>query len=228
MYAMKNSLTGMVKWGFVAPVLFSALAVTSVPAQATAGDLYAGANYGRAEMKDGGACSVVGLVLNKGYTCSADDKNDAWRLFGGYEVIDNLAAEFSYAQFARTSATASGTAKGTTTSVTATSTFRAKGPIFSVVGTLPVTQGFGLIGRIGIFHWKVESAAVTSTGTNPISRDDTKPGFEINNVGLGLKYSISKIMDVRLEWDRYKDVGNTLLTGQADIDFLSLGLLYKF
>jgi OOP family OmpA-OmpF porin len=227
MYAMKSSLASLVKWGVVAPVLFSALSVTSAPVLATAGDLYAGANYGKAELKDGGVCSTIDLALNKGHTCSAGGKNNAWRLFGGYEVIDYLAVELSYAQFDRARGTASGTAKGTATSATATGSFKAKGPVFSVVGTLPVTQGFGLIGRIGIFHWKVETAAATSTGTT-ISRDDTKPGFEINNVGLGVKYSINKVMDVRVEWDRYKDVGNTLLTGQADIDFVSLGLLYKF
>jgi OOP family OmpA-OmpF porin len=228
MYAMRNSLASMVKWGVVAPVLFSALAVTSAPAQATAGDLYAGANYGRAEMKDLGTCSTAALVLNRGYTCSADDKTNAWRLFGGYEVIDHLAVEFAYAQFARTDATASGTAKGSATAVTATSNFKAKGPIISAVGLLPVTKDFGLLGRVGIFHWKVETTAATSNGSNVISASDTKPGFEINNIGLGLMYSVSKIMDVRLEWDRYKDVGNTLGTGQADIDFVSLGLVYKF
>ena len=219
MYAKKGSLAGIVRWWTLMSSLFLGLTAASGPVQADV--LYAGVNYGNTKMKDKSACGTAGLVLSPGYTCSLDDKDNGWKLLGGFEFMENVAVELSYANFGKATASASGSG------VTASSDLKAKGFTFAFVGTLPVTKEFGLIGRIGTYRWNVESSASTSSGTS-ISRKDTKPGFTFDNIGIGLKYSINKIMDVRMEWERFKDVGNTLLTGQSDIDFLSIGLVYKF
>jgi len=92
----------------------------------------------------------------------------------------------------------------------------------------PVTKKFGLLGRIGIKRWRVQNSASASDGTNTNQRDDTKPGFAFDSIGVGVRYGITETLDARLEWERFKDVGNTNLTGSGDIDLLSLGLVYKF
>lgn len=226
MYAENRSLTGMVRWSALAPALFLGLAVTSIPAQA--GDLYAGVNYGNLKMKDKGACGTAGVVLNSGYSCTSSDNSDnVAKLFGGYQLMENLGFELGYVSFSETTASASGTAKGTATSVTAKTKFKSKGFVFGVVGTLPVTNEFGFIGRLGIHRWNVQSEATTSAGTSALAKD-TKPGFAFDNIGVGAKYSFSKTMDVRMEWERYLDVGDDHITGQTNIDTVTLGLVFKF
>lgn len=220
----KCLLENSVAWGVV-PALFLGLAA-SVPAQADG--LYAGVSYGNSKMKDNGACGAMRNVLNAGYSCTSSDNTDnAWKLVGGYVFMENLAFELSYNNFGKTTTNASGTAKNTSTSVTASSDFKAKGLSLAAVGTLPVTKQFGIIGRIGILRWNVESSASTSSGGS-VSAKDTKPGFTFDNIGVGFQYGINETMDVRVEWERFKDVGDAHITGQSDIDVLSLGLVYKF
>jgi hypothetical protein len=216
----KRLFENSVAWGVV-PALLLGLAA-SVPVQA--GDLYAGVGFGNAKMKDNNTCGVASSLLGGGLACtSTDNTNNGLKLVGGYQLNDILGFELSYLKFGGTSANA----RSTSTSVTAATKFDADGFAFSGVGTLPVTKDFSIIGRVGIFRWKVQSEASIPGGGSTLARD-TKPGFTIDNVGVGIKYGFSKTMDMRVEWERYKDVGNTLTTGSSDIDLISLGLLFKF
>lgn len=227
MHERKYSPTKISTWRVLASALLLTSMVVSIPAEGEG--LYAGASFGSTKVKDGGACSTAGLVLKSGYSCSSDNKDTGWKLFGGYELNKNLAFEFSYIDFGKFTASANGTGKNTSTSATASSNFKAKGWIsFDAVGMLPLTKDFGLIGRIGINRWRVDTSASASDGSNSGRRKDTKQGFAFDNIGVGLKYGFNENMDLRLEWERFKDVGNTLLTGSGDIDLLSLGLVYKF
>lgn len=224
MYAENRSLAGMVKWGALAPVLFLSLAISSVPAQAAAGDLYAGMNYGNLKTKDKGACSAAVSVFSSGYTCTGTDNRDnVAKLFGGYEFMENVAVELGYVSFGETTATV----RNSASTVTANTKFKAKGFVFAFVGTLPVTKELGFIGRIGTYRWNVQSEATTSAGNSALAKD-TKPGFALDNIGVGAKYSFSKTMDVRMEWERYIDVGSSHITGQTNIDTVTIGLMIKF
>ncbi len=223
MCGKKCLLKNLVAWGMV-PALLLGLAA-SVPVQA--GDLYAGVGVGQAKMKDTRACGTARNLLNDGYSCtSTDDTNRALKLVGGYQLMDILGFELSYLNLGGTTANASGTAKGTTTAATAKTEFESKGFAFAAVGTLPVTKDFAVIGRVGIFRWNVESTA-SIPGGGSVKAKDTKPGFTFDNIGVGFKYGISKTMDMRVEWERFKDVGDTHITGQGDIDLITLGLLFK-
>ena len=216
----KCLLENSVAWRVV-PVLLLGLAAFA-PAQA--GDLYAGVGFGNAKMVDNNTCGAARSLLGSGYTCtSTDNTNNGLKLVGGYQLMDVLGFELSYLNFGGTTANAT----STSTSVTAKTTFDVEGFAFAGVGTLPVTKDFGLIGRVGISRWKVQSEASIPGGGSALARD-TKPGFTIDNVGVGFKYGISKTMDMRVEWERFKDVGNTLITGSSDIDLITLGLLFKF
>ena len=46
--------------------------------------------------------------------------------------------------------------------------------------------------------------------------------------GLGGEFSFSGRFGVRLEWNRYAEVGSEDLTGDTDIELISLGLRYNF
>lgn len=222
MYAKKRSMTVWLKWGMLAPVLAFSIA----PAVVQAGSLYAGIGFGNAKLDGQGACGTLKPLLNKGYTCSQDDKDTSWKILGGYQLMRYLAFELAYENLGTATASATGTATGTSTAATGSSRYEATGFNFSALGLLPITNELGAFFRFGTFRWNMDASA--STPSRSISPKDTKPGFTPNNVGLGLKYSVNKTIDVRFEWERFKDIGDTDITGQADIDRTSLGLIYKF
>jgi len=46
--------------------------------------------------------------------------------------------------------------------------------------------------------------------------------------GLGAKYNLSSNVALRLEWQRYYDVGDSSITGKSNIEVWSLGIVLKF
>jgi hypothetical protein len=97
---------------------------------------------------------------------------------------------------------------------------RGQGVNLSFVGTLPLSQSFGLNGKVGaIYGW-------TKTGGN------AAPGFATgNDRGLGLSYGIgltsavNRNVDLRLDWDRYR---MKFTTGRDDVDLATVGVAFKF
>lgn len=90
---------------------------------------------------------------------------------------------------------------------------------FVGVGTLPITDQFGLLGKLGGFAWSIYNEAGT--------------GFDHNENGLsfamgaGFKYDIIERVGIRFEWERFWDVGNSVV-GTSDVDMFTIGGLYRF
>jgi opacity protein-like surface antigen len=79
-------------------------------------------------------------------------------------------------------------------------------------------SGLSALARGGLFIWKAElkapGASTDATGTSL-------------TYGLGLKFDFNRDFSARVEWQRYKDVGDVNKTNQADIDFLGASFLYR-
>lgn len=226
MYVKKSSLAGMVRRGALSPVLF--LGLVLAPALTQAEGLYAGANYGNTKLKKETFCNGLDAVYDPGFSCSVDNKDEGWRLYGGNHLMKNFAVEFGYLSLGKYGTKSKGTITGTP--VTGTAEFKAKGFNLAFLGILPVTKEFSFVGRIGIFRWNVKTSGIVSGGgaTVTASAKDTYPGFTPNNIGVGVMYDFSKTMSVRVEWERFVDIGNTDITDSANVDLLSVGLVYKF
>ena len=89
----------------------------------------------------------------------------------------------------------------------------------AATGTLPVTDEFGFIGKLGGLFWGVYS----ETGLG-FERDDTGVSFAM---GAGVKYDITPNVGIRFEWERFWQVGNSTI-GESDIDMFTVGGLYRF
>jgi len=200
---------------------------------------YLGVGGGRSHFRNPGECSDVGSTfLNPGFSCNLDDTGNAWKVFAGYQFSKYGASEVGYLDLGKASLSASGTANAFTNSLnplvaTGTPTsiggdFKATGWNVSLVGTLPVTEKFGLLGRIGALWWKarldplVSASGVGIAGASQ-SATGTKPTF-----GVGLKYDFAGNVGLRAEWERFKDVGKPDTTGQTDFDLWSASILYRF
>jgi OOP family OmpA-OmpF porin len=149
-----------------------------------------------------------------GFTGSIDDSDTGWKLGAGYRFHRNVAVELSYADL--------GEAKGSGTvgAQSLTGTVEASAIAISAVGILPINDAVSLTGRLGMASW--DSEAKGTLGSTAVSDKDsgTDPVF-----GIGARYSFSKNVAARVEWDRYADIDDE---GPSDVDLLSVGVVFQF
>lgn len=191
---------------FVAAAMASALSL-STPATAGFFDLtlapYLGGSLGQA---------TSDVPCSAGTSC--DDTGNAWKIFGGLEVNEYISMEVGYADMGEVKYTGA-----------LTGTRDVNGMTMQVVGTLALNEQFTLIGKggFGILHSDIKGSA-PGPRTNV---EDTDLEWML---GLGAQYNFTPSVGLRLEWERYFEVGgkDATSTGEADIDLITAGLVFKF
>lgn len=92
---------------------------------------------------------------------------------------------------------------------------KAKGPFLEALGMIPLSDQFSVFGKIGAIR-----AWVTS-GSAEVS--DNKTVF-----GYGANWNFHRSLTSRLEWERFRKLGDKDVTGESDVDFLSFSLIWKY
>jgi len=166
---------------------------------------YLGGGIGQSQAKDG--CTGVG-----GPGVSCDDKDTAYKIFGGYQVNRNFAAEFGYSDLGKV---------------------KASGPLGSVdiksnawdltaVGAFALANQFSVFGRLGFYRSETKLGGLGSGKKN--TTDVTYGG--------GVQYDFSRNLGVRGEWQRYSKVkarnDANGAEGDSDVDVLGVSLIYRF
>jgi OOP family OmpA-OmpF porin len=196
----------MKKASLIAIVSITAAAFAApAAAQMRAADgkgFYVGAALGQSDFKDG--CSDVAAP---GVSC--DNKDTAWKFFGGYQFNRNFAAELGYTDLGKISASAPGV----------TAEIKASAWELDAVGLLPFASQFAGYGRLGLYYGKTE-------GTSNVipSESDSNTGL---TWGLGLQWDPMAKLGLRVEYQQYHDIGGDN-TGKGNINVLSLGALWRF
>lgn len=171
---------------------------------------YVGASLGQTKVKDG-CTELTGALF---VVASCDDKDTAWKIFGGYQFNRNLGVEVGYTELGKITAT--GTVLGVPFSAKGT----AKGLEVLGVATFPINEQFAVYGKAGLFRWDAD-ASVTVNPLPPLGASDK--GTDLT-YGLGLKYNFTKNVAARLEWQRYNDVGDD----NTKVNVIGAGLVFKF
>lgn len=97
---------------------------------------------------------------------------------------------------------------------------RGQGINLSLVGTVPLGQSIGLNGKVGaIYGWTKTDG---TGGPGFATGDDDGLGL---SYGAGLTFAVSRTVDLRLDWDRYR---MKFATGRDDVDFATVGVQFKF
>lgn len=130
-----------------------------------------------------------------------DNEEFAWRAFGGYQANRYLGAEFGYHDLGRQ------VIGGTTVDASAWEAV--------AVGRLPIVDRLSAYGKLGGYMGRSHGG-----GFNEKNTDLT--------YGLGAEYDFTRNIAVRGEWQRYTDLGGGGLGAKADLDVVSLGVLYRF
>ena len=139
---------------------------------------YLGGGIGQSKAKDG--CTG----LPSGVSC--DDKDTAFRIFGGYQFHRNYSAELGYADLGKIKASAPGISIDVKTTAWD----------LSAIGVFPVANQFSVFGRLGFFNSETKLGGSASGKKN--TTDLT--------YGLGVQYDFNRNLGVRGEWQRYANV----------------------
>lgn len=186
-------------------LLAIAMLSAAFAAHAQGQGFYVGGHLGQAQAK-----STCDDFRGPGISC--DDSDMSWKILGGYRVNRHFAAELGYIDFGEFKATGPG------------GTASAKASAFDLVavGILPIADRFSVYGKLGAYHGTVDAKVRTFTLNGDASDDSTNLTY-----GVGAGFDMARNLTLRAEWQQYKDVGGSE-TVKADIDVISLGVLFRF
>lgn len=176
---------------------------------------YAGFGFGQSRYRD--VASYISDEVGSGATVASDSPtSEGWKIYGGYQFNKYLGAEGGYANLNDMRAT------GAVTGGTHRTNVDTDAWTLAAVGTLPLTEKFSVIGKVGAAYMLADIKTWKSTNnqnTNPsdFSADD---GYE-PYYGVGVSYAMLDNLSLRAEWERFdrKDL---------NIDLLTAGMVVKF
>lgn len=188
------------------------------------------------------------LVQEQRRLVGGDDKDTAWKFFGGYNFNKYFAAEAAYANLGQAAATI------VTEDISAISShptgvdgewrgssrtdlsLRAHGVSIAARGNLPVTSFFSVFAKVGGFYygtelgrgWEVNgSQFVDEWLPDDRSFEDTvtDSGFTWM-YGVGLGFDFAERWGVNLEYESYQDIEYSV--GKDNINMTSFSVEYRF
>jgi OOP family OmpA-OmpF porin len=211
--------------GLRTPARLSLLALALITSQLTiAADApwYIGASAGqsRAEVDED---RIIARLKDDGFTSATlteFEKSVGYKLFVGRQFNDNFAieagyftlGEFGYMSELSPRATSRGSA-------------RMMGLNIDLVGTLPITEKFSAIGRIGAIYSQTRDQ-FSGEGPIIINPFQTREREASYKFGAGLQYDFSPALAFRLEAERYRV--DDAIGSDGDIDLFSVGVVYRF
>lgn len=184
--------------------------------------LYVGISAGQSEDKfdnDRNANALAGTGISAN-VLSDDQSGNAYKAFVGIPLSPNWAVETGYFDLGRTGFDASTDPAGTVSNRT-----RIQGLNVDLVGTLPITDSWALLGRVGAAYAQTKShvngTGAAAAATRSSSERDTNYKF-----GFGTQVAFTPALSMRLEGERYRvrDVAGK----HANVDMVTLGLVYQF
>jgi OmpA-like transmembrane domain len=106
--------------------------------------------------------------------------------------------------------------------------FHVGGPLFSVIGILPVSNSFEFYGRVGLLFASVErefTSAVSGVSgvTGSAKGDSQNPVF-----GIGASWNINQVYSIRAEYQKLSNIGQSSRTGTEDLNVMNLGVMMRF
>lgn len=222
----------------------AALLALSLPAAAqwSMSGWYAGIGAGEVktdeELVTNRESTITGVVPNS-ISTRFDDKDSSWKAFVGYRMSDWLALELNYADLGEHSTDTRFLGGDPPADAQVIITRQVKGFGLDAVLSAPITQRFSVFGRVGAFRADLDATAqlggnVEFTGGNGETFRTASQSETLARYGAGLDFDFTPNLGMRLEWERYANVGKKFevgqsgTTGEADMDNLSLSVVYRF
>jgi hypothetical protein len=163
-------------------------------------------------------------------TTSTEDSDIGYTAAFGYRFSRYVAAELGLAQYGETSSIVRGEIDQGDGFVPANVklSFGVGGPIFSVLGILPLGDKFEIYGRAGLLFASAERDLAARVDGRNAGRGSAKGDSTEVVFGAGVSYHINQIYTIRLEQQRLTEVGQEDRSGTEDIDYTALGFIVRF
>lgn len=183
---------------------------------------YGGANLGQSAATIDDA-RITSNLIGQGLMPSSltdRDRGTGYKLFGGYQFNRNFALEGGYFNLGKFGYTANTVPTGTLNG-----DIRIQGLNLDLVGKLPITEKFSLIGRIGANY---ADSSDTFMGTGAVRVTNPNPSKRETNgkLGFGAEYAFNEALAMRVEAERYRV--NDAIGNNGHVDLISVGLVYRF
>jgi len=155
-----------------------------------------------------------------GDTLSQDNKANGYKVLLGFPIDPNWAVEAGYFDLGRL-----GFAATRPVADSLAGSLRIKGLNLDLVGTLPLTDRWSLMGRVGATYAETKNSF---TAGGSVSVLDPSPHKRQANYkyGIGTQFAFTPEVTLRLEGERYRV--NDAMGHRADVDLVTLGLVYRF
>lgn len=151
---------------------------------------------------------------------SRDERDTAFKLFGGYQFNRHLGVELGYFDLGKF-----GFATTTTPTGALNGQIRLSGVNLDLIGTMPLTENLSAFVRLGAQHARTRdqfsgTGAVAVLNPNPSSR-------EVNyKAGAGLQYAFGPSLLLRGEAEHYRV--NDAVGNHGGVNVVSLSLVFPF
>jgi OOP family OmpA-OmpF porin len=151
---------------------------------------------------------------------SHDDRDKAYKVFGGYQFNRYFALEGGYFNLGRFNFTTTTVPAGTLSGE-----MKLHGFNLDAVGTLPMTERWSALGRIGAQYAKANDSF---NGTGAVVVADHSPSKSKTNykMGLGLQFAMTPSVLLRGEVERFRI--NDAMGNTDNVHMVSVGLVFPF
>lgn len=160
---------------------------------------------------------------------SLDDSDGTYGVQVGYRWNSYIAAEIGYVNLGEGVYEAAISDPAIVPSpIEFSARFRSTGPTLSVLGTLPAGERFDFHGRLGAYY---SDTRYRERLEDPDTGETASIEFDGNSIdafaGIGAAWNINASYTLRVEYQRFFDVGDEEETPEADIDLLMFGVLFR-
>ena len=163
----------------------------------------------------GGAIGQSDYKIDTAGATSADTKDTAFKVFGGYMFSPNFGVEGSLFDLGKATGSISFPGVG---NVAASGEVRGLGAYG--VAAYPIDD-FSIFAKAGLAYVRAKTSASVSGFSASETESSFQPAF-----GVGAAYNFSKNLGVRAEWERVRVEYNS--STKEDTDLLSVGVVYRF
>jgi OmpA-OmpF porin, OOP family len=167
---------------------------------------------------------ITASQLPAGVTATSirsDDRETGFKVFGGYQANRYIGFEAGYFSLGKF------TYEGITNPAgIINGKLNFKGLNADIVGTMPITDNFSVLGRVGAQFTRTRSAFSGTGAANPVT--DPGPNKRETNykVGAGVQYAFSPSVLGRAEVERYRV--NEAVGGHGVVNTVTVGLVFPF
>jgi opacity protein-like surface antigen len=178
---------------------------------------------------------VFGSLANSGFTVTSavsqlDDSGTALQGLFGYRLNPYFGFELAFADIGKLNYSATMTLTGgglpSPSPGSISGDVSSKGPVLSVIGSVPLRKRWEVFGRVGLFYADT-TIGVAATVLNVSSSSSISARSTDWALGIGGAFNASRRFSIRLEYEKLKNVGDPDRTGESDVDVIDLGLLIR-